>query len=228
MELKSPSPSAIEERKETIMVDNRITEATCNLLNSLRETNKALANSAVEAQQRNVAFAQSVLENGIEVLKSHAESTRTLTQQFLEQARKRPDWQEGFQTVVENTVTAQQRTLTFAQSVFENGIEVLKSQVAGTRTLMQELEQQAHKQQDAFGALAHESLDVSLHFLRAPLPSYPQAPAAAQTAACQALENWQHASRQGFESWQRASRSAQSTAQKATPYAQDAAETITQ
>ena len=139
------------------MTDSKMNETTRELIDSLRETSKTIADSAIAAQEHNVAFAQNILENGVEVLKSHAESTRSLMQELSEQARKQPNWQEGFQAVVDSTVAAQERNTRFAQSVFENGIEVLKSQVGLTRGLMQELEQQAHKQQDAFQALARES-----------------------------------------------------------------------
>src|SRR6266699_3368684 len=100
------------------MADSKMNETTRELIDSLRETSKVIADSAVAAQERNTRF---------------------------------------------------------AQSVFENGIEVLKSQVGLTRGLMQELEQQSHKQQDAFQALARESWDAYLGFMRAPFSYYQRA-----------------------------------------------------
>ena len=60
------------------MTDSKMNETTRELIDSLRETSKTIGDSAIAAQEHNVAFAQNILENGVEVLKSHAESTRSL------------------------------------------------------------------------------------------------------------------------------------------------------
>ncbi|TMD50765.1 MAG: hypothetical protein E6I93_11605 [Chloroflexi bacterium] len=198
------------------MTDSKMNETTRELIDSLRETSKTIADSAIAAQEHNVAFAQNILENGVEVLKSHAESTRSLMQELSEQARKQPNWQEGFQAVVDSTVAAQERNTRFAQSVFENGIEVLKSQVGLTRGLMQELEQQAHKQQDAFQALARESWDTYLGFMRAPFSYYQRAFDTAQTSMREGVEDFKKATDQGVENLQKETRSTEKAAQKAS------------
>ena len=198
------------------MADSKMNETTRELIDSLRETSKTIADSAIAAQEHNVAFAQNILENGVEVLKSHAESTRSLMQELSEQARKQPNWQEGFQAVVDSTVAAQERNTRFAQSVFENGIEVLKSQVGLTRGLMQELEQQAHKQQDAFQALARESWDAYLGFMRAPFSYYQRAFDTAQTTMREGVEDFKKAADQGVENLQKETRSTEKATQKAS------------
>ena len=198
------------------MADSKMNETTRELIDSLRETSKTIADSAIAAQEHNVAFAQNILENGVEVLKSHAESTRSLMQELSEQARKQPNWQEGFQAVVDSTVAAQERNTRFAQSVFENGIEVLKSQVGLTRGLMQELEQQSHKQQDAFQALARESWDAYLGFMRAPFSYYQRAFDTAQTTMREGVEDFKKAADQGVENLQKETRSTEKAAQKAS------------
>ena len=198
------------------MTDSKMNETTRELIDSLRETSKTIADSAIAAQEHNVAFAQNILENGVEVLKGHAESTRSLMQELSEQARKQPNWQEGFQAVVDSTVAAQERNTRFAQSVFENGIEVLKSQVGLTRGLMQELEQQAHKQQDAFQALARESWDTYLGFMRAPFSYYQRAFDTAQTTMREGVEDFKKAADQGVENLQKETRSTEKATQKAS------------
>src|SRR6266567_3235373 len=70
------------------MTNTKANDATRNLIKSVQDTNEAIADTTVTSQERNLAFAQSVLENSIEVLKSHAESTRTLMQELVEQTRK--------------------------------------------------------------------------------------------------------------------------------------------
>ena len=203
-------------KEQTIMTDSKMNETTRELIDSLRETSKTIADSAIAAQEHNVAFAQNILENGVEVLKSHAESTRSLMQELSEQARKQPNWQEGFQAVVDSTVAAQERNTRFAQSVFENGIEVLKSQVGLTRGLMQELEQQAHRQQDAFQALARESWDAYLGFMRAPFSYYQRAFDTAQTTMREGVEDFKKAADQGVENLQKETRSTEKATQKAS------------
>lgn len=147
---------------------DRTNEAAKNLVKLAQESSKALTDTAITAQERNLAFAQSVLENGIEVLKSHAESTRTLMQELGEQARKQQVGPEGLQVLVDNTVAAQERNTKFAQNVFENGIELLKSQIDLTHSLLQELDQQAQKRQATFQTLAQESQEAYKDFLFAP------------------------------------------------------------
>jgi hypothetical protein len=78
-------------------------EDTRHLLQELVEQSKpeqevfqTVVNTTLAAQERNVKLVQSVLENGTEVLKSHAESTRDLVQTLAEQSRKQ---REAFQTV---------------------------------------------------------------------------------------------------------------------------------
>src|SRR5712691_9925750 len=78
-------------------------EDTRHLLQELVEQSKpqqevfqAVVNTTLAAQERDVKLVQSVLENGTEVLKAHAESTRDLMQTLAEQSRKQ---REAFQTV---------------------------------------------------------------------------------------------------------------------------------
>ena len=144
------------------MTDTKATEATKKLIGSVQETSKALADTVVAAQEHNLAFAQSVLENSIEMLRSHAESSRTLIQELVEQAKQQQVGPEGLQAVVDSAITAQERNTKLAQGILENGIEVLKSQVDVTHSLLQELGQQYQKQQDAFQALAQESYQIRL------------------------------------------------------------------
>ncbi len=77
------------------MATDRIIEATEDLTTSLRETNRATVDTAVAAQERNLRYVQSTYENGIEVLKSHTESTRQLWQTLAEQSRRQQEaWQQ--------------------------------------------------------------------------------------------------------------------------------------
>ncbi len=197
------------------MTDTKESSATKKVLGSVQETSKAIADTVVAAQEHNLAFAQSVLENSIEVLRSHAESSRTLIQELVEQAKKQQVGPEGLQAVVDSAITAQERTTKLAQGILENGIEVLKSQVGVTHSLMQELGQQYQKQQDAFQALAQESMEAYRDFLFAPLTFFQKAIDAAEATTREGMKNFQQMSQQGMEQFQKATQQVASATEKA-------------
>jgi len=196
------------------MTDMKASEATRKLVSSVQETSKAIADTTVAAQERNLAFAQSVLENSIDVLRSHAESTRTLMQELVEQAKKQQVGPEGLQAVVDSSIAAQERNTKLAQNILENGIEVLKSQVGVTHSLMQELGQQYQKQQEAFQALSQQSMEAYRDFLFAPLTFFQKAVDAAEVATREGMKNFQQMSQQGMEQFQKATRQAASATEK--------------
>ncbi len=148
--------------------NNKANETAKNLATIFQESSKAVKGAAITTQEHNLTFAQGVLENGIEVLKSHADSTRTLIQELIEQARKEQIGPESLQALMDGTVAAQERNTKFAQSVFENGIELLKSQADVTHSLLQELDQKSQKGQATFQTMAqtrwkHTRTSSSLH-----------------------------------------------------------------
>lgn len=202
------------------MAKNKVNEAAWNLTTSIRETNQAIVDSAVAAQERNVRFAQTTVENGVELLRSHAESTRSLMQEFPEQLQ---DLQGTFLNMVDSAFAAQQRNMRFAQSTFENSVELLKSHAEGTRNLMQSVVEQSQQQQEVFHTLARESMNAYVDFFRVPFSYYQQALDTVKTATEQGLENAQKATenvqkatRQGLENVQTASRQAQTASKRAT------------
>jgi len=197
------------------MTDTKANEATKKLIGSVQETSKALADTVVAAQEHNLAFAQSVLENSIEVLRSHAQSSRTLIRELVEQAKQQQVGPEGLQAVVDSTLAAQERNTKLAQGIIENGIEVLKSQVGVTQTLIQELGQQYQKQQEAFQVLAQESMEAYREFLFAPLTFFQKAMDAAEATTQEGMKNFQQMSQQGMEQFQKTTRQVASATEKA-------------
>jgi hypothetical protein len=189
------------------MAENRTSEAALNLAKVIRETNQAVAQSTIAAQERNIRFAQSVFENGIEVLKSHAEGTRSL----MHAAEAQQDPQEVLREVMTSTAAAQERNIKFAQSVFENGVEVLKSHAESTRSLMQTVEKQTQEQQEALWT--QPFVEAYLNVLSAPFSYYKQALETAQSVTGQAMDIAQKTARQGMEV-------AQETAQQGFEHAQ--------
>jgi hypothetical protein len=190
---------------------NKVNDATWSLSKSVRESNQAIADSFVSAQERNMKFAQSIFENEVELLKSHAEHTRSIMEEFVGEPEKS---QAFFQTLANGAVT--ERNVKFAQSFLENGTELLKSQGESTRTLMQTLAQQSQIQQEAFQTLARETWDAYMGFFSSPLSYYQQTLETAETIAWQGVETAQKITRQGMEAAQKATHVEKQTVHTAT------------
>lgn len=182
---------------------DKVNEAAWTLSKSLRESNQTIADAAIVAQELNMKFAQSTFENGVELLKSHAESSRALMEEFIGEPEKD---QAMFQTIADSAVAAQERNVKFAQSLLENGTEVLKSHTESTRALMQTLTEQAQRQQEAFQTLTREAWDAYMGFFSAPFSYYEQTLETAESIARQGVETAQKITRQGMEAAQKATR----------------------
>ncbi len=107
-------------------------------------------------------------------------------------------FQETTQLITDNIVAAQERNMKFVQSTFTNAVEVLRSNLDATRALMQDLEQQTKKQQEAFqkltpGGTESQWMEAYMAFLRAPLTSYQQTLDAAEKATQLGLETFDKA-----------------------------------
>ncbi|MGZ3609760.1 MAG: hypothetical protein ACXVBU_06815 [Ktedonobacteraceae bacterium] len=72
------------------MVDKEKKEATARPIEAFSETNQTLAESLATAHERNLKYAQSVFVSTITLLKDHVESTRSLLEQWEQQAQKQP------------------------------------------------------------------------------------------------------------------------------------------
>ncbi len=103
-----------------------------------------------------------------------------------------------------------------------NAMEVVKYHIESSRTLMQELEQQAQKQQEVFLKMERESEQAYKDYFRSPFSSYQKALEAAEAATEQGLENFQKAlenvekaTQKGMEDFQKAAKQAASAAQSA-------------
>src|SRR6266571_5917182 len=168
---------------------NKVNDAAWNLSTSVRESNQAIVDSVVSAQERNMKFAQNIFENEVELLKSHAEHTRSFMEEFVGEPEKS---QAFFQTMANSAVAAQERNVKFTQSLLQNGTELLKSHGESTRTLMQTLAEQSQKQQEAFQTLARETWDAYMGFFSSPFNYYQQT-----------LETAQKITRQGMEAAQK-------------------------
>ena len=75
------------------MTDNRIQEASWDVVNSVRDANQAVANTAVTVLDRNTKFAQNTFLGGIEVLERETDDMHNLTREWGQQVQKQ---QEAF------------------------------------------------------------------------------------------------------------------------------------
>ena len=192
------------------MSDTNMNETVKNLSESVYETNQMIARSAIEAQERNMRFAQSVFDSGIEILKSHAAATQQLMQTLSSQPQNP---QAAMQAVVESTTEAQRRNVQFAQNVAEHGTEVFKGHVDATRSLMQSVVEKTREQQEMLMSLPY--VDTYMEMFRAPLANYKQAVETAQSLTRQAMEVAQRSAQQGMEAAQRFTRQGMDAAQSA-------------
>jgi len=192
---------------------NTVNDAAWNLSTSVRESNQAIVDSVVSAQERNMKFAHNIFENEVELLKSHAEHTRSFVEEFVGEPEKS---QAFFQTMANSAVAAQERNVKFAQNFLQNGTELLKSHGESTRTLMQTLAEQSKKQQEAFQTLARETWNAYMGFFSSPFSYYQQTLETAETIAWQGVETAQNITRQGMEATQKATHQEKQTVYSAT------------
>jgi hypothetical protein len=190
-----------------------VSEATEELSESVREANRVIADSVVAAQERNWKFAQSIFEDEVELFKSHAESASAVMEKLVGESEKGPAL---FQSVAESAVDAQKRNIQFVQSFLENGTEVLRSHVDGTRTLMQTLTEQSHKQREAFGVLVRGTWDAYRGFFPSPLHYYERAMETVESIATQGVDTAQKMVHQGMGTAEKATHHERQTAHTAT------------
>jgi len=79
------------------MADNKLNEASWDLVNSYREATQRVSESIVAAQERNMLLAQSIFVNSMELFRSHAENTQALVQELEQHSQKQ---QDAFQRLV--------------------------------------------------------------------------------------------------------------------------------
>jgi vacuolar-type H+-ATPase subunit H len=146
-----------------------VSEATDELSASVRKENRAIAESVMEAGERNIKFAQGSFEHEVELLRSHAKSTRALTDKLVGESEK---GEPLFEFVTQSVVAAGDRNVKFVQGFLQDGTELLESHVEGTRTLMNTLTEESRKQREALGVLVRGTWDAYRGIFPSPLGYY--------------------------------------------------------
>ena len=83
------------------MTDNRLQEASWDLVNSVQEANQLVANTTLTLLDRNMKFAQSTYLSAIEVLEAETNDMNNLAQVRGEQIQRQ---QEAFQKLASGTM----------------------------------------------------------------------------------------------------------------------------
>ncbi len=181
------------------MTDKKTTRSAQDITSAAYKTQQTIMQSASAAQERNAQYTQGVFEQGVDVLKSHVEATRSLMQQ-VETSAQEP--QKALQASLEGALAAQKRNASFVQYVVEHGIETLKDHVEDARGLTQELVEQAQEQRETFLELPY--MKAYRDLFATPLASYKQAVETTRTISEQMIQFAQKSVQQSLEFGQKA------------------------
>ena len=96
------------------------------LAENTRDSYQTVVDHAVGLQERNVRFAQGVVDSTIKELRQQAESNRAMTQELVERAERQRD---AFQTLVEESVDAYMDLAYAPFSYYKEGLEAAKKVV---------------------------------------------------------------------------------------------------
>jgi hydroxypyruvate isomerase len=105
---------------------DRANKAAERLAETTRDSVGAILDHAVGLQERNVRFAQGLVDASIKELRSQAESNQAITQEMVERAESQ---REAFQTLVEESVDAYVDLAYAPFSYYKEGLEAAKKVV---------------------------------------------------------------------------------------------------
>jgi methyl-accepting chemotaxis protein len=91
-----------------------------HLAQTTRDSFGAILDHAVGVQERNVRFAQGLVDDSIEELRSQVESNRAMSREIVERAEKQ---REAFQTLLEESVDAYMDLAYVPFSYYKEGLE---------------------------------------------------------------------------------------------------------
>ena len=101
-------------------------KAAERLAETTRDSFGTILDHAVGLQERNVRFAQGLVDESIKELRSQVESNRAMTQELVERTEKQRD---AFQTLVEESVDAYMDLAYVPFSYYREGLEAARKVV---------------------------------------------------------------------------------------------------
>ena len=135
------------------MAEKKTSEIEQGLVDSFRETSQAIAESIISAQQRNMKFAQSMLTNTMEALKSSAEATRSLMEQWEEQTQKQ---QEALQKLAKEIGDTGTQWVDNYRNLLRNGFSSFQEVIDATEKATQQRLEDFEKATEAFEKAAQQ------------------------------------------------------------------------
>jgi hypothetical protein len=96
------------------------------LAETTRDSYQTVLEHTVGLQERNVRFAQGLVDSSIKELRYQAESNRAVTQELVERAEKQ---REAFRTLIEESVDAYMDLLYAPFSYYREGLEAARKAV---------------------------------------------------------------------------------------------------
>ena len=105
---------------------DKANKAAERLAETTRDSFGTVLDHAVGLQERNVRFAQGLVDSSIKELRYQAESNRAVTQELVERAERQRD---AFQTLVEESVDAYMDLAYAPFSYYKEGLEAAKKAV---------------------------------------------------------------------------------------------------
>ena len=93
------------------------------LAETTRDSYQTVVDHAVGLQERNVRFAQGVVDGSIKELRHQAESNRAMTQELVERVEKQRD---AYQTLVEQSLDAYMDLAYAPLSYYKEGLEAAR------------------------------------------------------------------------------------------------------
>jgi hypothetical protein len=105
---------------------DKANKAAERLAETTRDSFETVLDHAVGLQERNVRFAQGLVDSSIKELRYQAESNRAMTQELVERTERQRD---AFQTLLEESVDAYMDLAYAPFSYYKEGLEAAKKAV---------------------------------------------------------------------------------------------------
>jgi hypothetical protein len=105
---------------------DKANKAAERLAETTRDSFGTVLDHAVGLQERNVRFAQGVVDGTIKELRQQAESNRAMTQELVDRAERQRD---AFQTLIEESVDAYMDLAYAPFSYYKEGLQAAKKVV---------------------------------------------------------------------------------------------------
>ena len=105
---------------------DKANKAAERLAETTRDSFGTVLDHAVGLQERNVRFAQGLVDSSIKELRFQAESNRAVTQELVERAERQRD---AFQTLLEESVDAYMDLAYAPFSYYKEGLEAARNVV---------------------------------------------------------------------------------------------------